>query len=326
MTSCPRPCLLLFALFAGCPASSPNDGNVGTGGGGETLPQGPDTGVDGQGVSPDAAAAPAPPALDGASGEPVGQDAAASSGCTPVSASEQVCDGVDDDCNGVVDDVDLGNDGFCDCYSIGIVGTPGSNPSSDFEAWLNATGTAVSRIGTDPGHRLTAGELEAFDILILDRLTRAYPEEDAAVLAAYLESGHGLITMAGYTNSTADWTNQNSLVRAAGVQLVEPIYLDPVEQWFAHPITDGAEAVQFRGGWPIEALDGGSLGEVLLRAEADSAVLGVALERGDGRAFVYGDEWISFDSEWRSIPGVTVLWQNAIRWVGPSTSCFPPIL
>ena len=245
--------------------------------------------------------------------------------CTAVSDAELVCDGVDDDCNGIVDDVDLGGDGFCDCYSIGIVGTAGANPASDFDAWLNATGTGVTRFGTDPGHVLTAEEIAPFDILILDRLTHVYTDAEAAVLRAFVEQGHGLITMAGYDNSATDRAQQNSLVRAVGVQLVEPIYLDPTEEWLEHPISDGTSDVQFRGGWPLEALPGETLGQTVLRSQDDSAILGVAKEAGSGRAFIYGDEWISFDSEWRTIPGVTVLWQNAIRWVGPTTACFPTI-
>ncbi|HMY19940.1 MAG TPA: hypothetical protein PKA58_26620 [Polyangium sp.] len=75
--------------------------------------------------------------------------------CTPVSVSETMCDGKDDDCNGRVDDVDVGKDGICDCLRIGIVGVPGSNPSADFQSWLQARGTTVERTHTTPG--------EAFD-------------------------------------------------------------------------------------------------------------------------------------------------------------------
>jgi hypothetical protein len=92
-------------------------------------------------------------------------------------------------------------DGFCDCYRIGIIGNKGANPGADFEAWLEDKGTTATRFGTMVNHVLTAQELDAFDILIIDRLTHTYSPQEAAILQTWVEAGHGVISMAGYANS-----------------------------------------------------------------------------------------------------------------------------
>ena len=54
--------------------------------------------------------------------------------------TSELCDGVDNDANGVIDDVDVGGDGVCDCLNIGTIGSigPWSDGGNIFETWLNA--------------------------------------------------------------------------------------------------------------------------------------------------------------------------------------------
>lgn len=49
--------------------------------------------------------------------------------CVPSGPDEAVCDGLDDDCNGVVDDVDVNADGVYDCLKIALLGKHGGCPN-----------------------------------------------------------------------------------------------------------------------------------------------------------------------------------------------------
>src|SRR5262245_62010533 len=61
----------------------------------------------------------------------------------------EVCNRVDDDCNGRVDDIDPGADRLPACLRIGILGRPGTYASEDFQRWLRSAGASAERTLTD---------------------------------------------------------------------------------------------------------------------------------------------------------------------------------
>lgn len=233
--------------------------------------------------------------------------------CVPTETDETTCNLADDDCNGFIDDVDVGGDGLCDCLSIGVIGEPGTLASSSFQAWLEARGTSVVRFGLD-ATPLTAGALAAHDVVILDRLTREYTADEAALLYAYVEGGGGVMSMTGYTGGGEDRLRPNSLLAAIGISYVAELRNGPVTSFATHPLTQGLTSVTFAGGYRVT----GAGVAVAHLADGDAAI---ALELGNGRVYVWGDEWVQFDSEWSTMPEIAQFWVNAIQWLGPRDRC-----
>ena len=246
---------------------------------------------------------------DGGSGE-----------CTPVAATETQCDGKDDDCNGRIDDVDVGQDGICDCLRIGIIGSPGSNPSANFQAWLEARGTSVERTHMTAAETFDAALLDEYDVIILDRLLRAYTAAEADALKAWVEARGGFVSMTGYTGAPAPDFYTNTLLAPFGLEYQPGLYSEPVTMFANHPVTVGITSVTFDGGYSVKDLGpSGGTSTVIGSISADPVAF--AHERAKGRAVVWGDEWIEFDSEWESLPEIEKLWVNIIAWIGPQDSC-----
>jgi hypothetical protein len=240
--------------------------------------------------------------------------------CTPVSITETQCDGKDDDCNGRVDDVDVGKDGICDCLRIGIIGSPGSNPSANFQAWLEARGTSVERTHTMASETFDAVLLDKYDVIIFDRLPRQYTTDEAGVLKAWVETRGGFVSMTGYTGAAAPDFYTNTLLAPFGLEYQPGLHTEPVTMFAMHPVTVGLTSVTFAGGYLVKDL-GLNGGTSTVIGSISAGPVAFAHERGKGRAVVWGDEWIEFDSEWKSLPEIEQLWVNIIAWIGPQDSC-----
>ncbi len=231
--------------------------------------------------------------------------------CEPGPPSSETCNGVDDDCDTMIDDVDRGRDGIPDCIRIGLLGNAGAYAASDFVGWLHANGSSVERVLTD-GESLTRLLLDRFDVVIIDWLTREYSSAEAGIVFEWVSGGGGLMTMTGYDNSPADLTRPNSFLTAFGLRYVAPlIHGGAVTDFSPHPTTDGLASVTFLGGYRV-ALEGTS-GVVTARIAGEPVA--VAHERGLGRVYAWGDEWVEFDSEWRAMPMIQLFWADVLSWL-----------
>lgn len=240
--------------------------------------------------------------------------------CTPVADQERSCDGIDDDCNGFIDDIDVGMDGICDCLAIALVGTSGGLAASQFQQWLIDRGTSADRI--DPP-LVDAAVLAGYDVVILDQLTREYTPAEAAAFDAWVNAGGGLMAMTGHTASPVSaqqWPN--GILGPMGLEYQGALLNGPVTDFVPHPTTFGLTSVTFLGGFEVVATIPGQ-SQVIARLPGMIAAAQVQ-ERGAGKVFVWGDEWIEYDSEWAMLPEITQLWTNIFEWLSPADVCTLP--
>jgi len=213
-------------------------------------------------------------------------------------------------------------DAACTHLNIGILGNPGSNPSSNFQSWLEARGTTVQRIQTTADVPLTAADLAVFDVVVLDLLTRDYMADEAAVFAAWVSAGGGFASMSGYKDDTTQDWHANSLLAPLGLAYALPRSWGPVTQFAAHPITAGLTSVTFTGGYVISDLGGtGTRTPIAFLPGTPASVVGSVVQMGAGHGFVWGDEWIEFDSEWSAMPQIPQLWLQVFTWISPPSRC-----
>jgi hypothetical protein len=236
----------------------------------------------------------------------------------------EVCDGIDNDGDGAIDNVDVGNDGVCDCLSIATLGLPGNAGTGNvFAAWLNERSDNGAVNLNDAV--ITAELLKPFHVIVtqnLSQIGRTYSQAEVDALAAWINGGGGMITLIGYADTT-ERTNVNTLLAPFGVSYgPEPILPKngsstiPITEWVAHPTTEGVTAVGFDNGYPVN-------GDAMALATKDGWVVARAKEISTGHVFVWGDEWITFDSEWSGHPEYQIehFWLNLIKWATKKTEC-----
>ncbi len=249
----------------------------------------------------------------------------------------EVCDGIDNDGDGIVDNVDAGGDGICDCLNIGTLGAigPWSNGGNVFKEWLNTRSPIpVREIGNDT---LDAAALSGLDVIVSLRVdtaasdagdTPAHHEFSAAEVSAletWVRAGGGFLTTIGYQGDEgAEIVNVNRLLAPFGLSYDETLtdVSGFIEEWLPHPISEGVSRVRSDNGVAPDE----SNGTVVARGSNGQAAL-VVDQVDEGRAIVFGDEWITYDSEWTDIEDqqVALLWLNMIKWLSPPQRCQVPI-
>lgn len=222
-------------------------------------------------------------------------------------------------------ELDEGEDIPCDCLAIGTLGAPGEwGAGNILAAWLaERSNYEIVHLGQG---EITPDALKRLRVIVAqDMRGRSYAESEVAALEAWMRSGGGLFTMIGY-GDPSERTQINTLLEPTGIAYGEqPILAGsptvPVETWHPHPVSMGVTRVGVDNGYPVE-------GAGTVVAEQSGFVLLRALELGEGRVLVWGDEWISYDSEWTDHPDYQVerFWRNSFEWLTPQDGCDAPIL
>jgi hypothetical protein len=251
------------------------------------------------------------------------------------SAAETTCDGIDNDNNGIIDDVDIGGDGVCDCLNIATIGWRGAYTSDIFAGWLGSrspTGSVAlgDQILNDdllrPYQVIVVLNVETRNTKGVSYSTHAFSADESATLARWVQAGGGLMTTTGfYDGDSGAVLRINALLQAVGVAYENVLW--PVSgyitRWAAHPVTAGISKIYtLNGARPDEAFGLTPLG---WDAQGDLA-LGVK-STGAGRIAMWADDWIIFDSQWQAVTDqqVELFWLNLLKWLSPPNQCQVPI-
>jgi hypothetical protein len=259
-------------------------------------------------------------------------------GSTGSPTIEADSDGVDNDGNGIVDDVDVGGDGVCDCLNIATLGRSGAwGTGNIFSDWLNSRSPKGAQ---DLGDQVLTEELiREFQVIVALDVSalairvkgvdypagHAYSDDEAAVMQAWITSGGGLMTTIGNTsNERVEVENINKLLAFSGMAYSTTL-LDTegdVRVWEPHPVTEGMGVARIQNGVQPE----GTTGEVVGWDAGDRVALKVH-EVDSGRIAMWGDEWITYDEYWADVAelDIELLWLNLLKWLTPPKQCQVPI-
>jgi hypothetical protein len=144
------------------------------------------------------------------------------------------------------------------------------------------------------------------DIVIVEALHSSHTAAEAHALSSWLETGGSLVVLTSYDAS--DYPPYQTLLSDYTFAFQNPIIDGPVTELAHHPTTAGVTSLVFMGGYAI-AYDAhfADLGSI-----SGQPVAAVG-SPGEGRALVWGDEWVSFDKQWAD--DVPTFWRNVLAWL-----------
>ncbi|MEO8903675.1 MAG: putative metal-binding motif-containing protein [Polyangiaceae bacterium] len=263
---------------------------------------------------------------DAGTGAPSG-DACGTTCPTGGTCSPEVCDGVDNNCDGIIDNVDKNGDGVCDCLLIATLGAAGTWGQGDvFATWLSAR----SNNGATPlaDQVLTPALLSKYEVIVAQDLhqNHVYSPDEVAALQGWVKAGGGFMTLIGYS-PPGDSTNVNRLLAPFGMNYGNVGILPrvngmtvPITDWTPHPVDQGVTAVGVDSGYEIQGT-----GTVIARGGGFN--VGMTEDVLPGHVFAWSDEWITYNSEWTQHADyqVELFWVNAIKWLTAATKCQVPV-
>ena len=266
--------------------------------------------------------------------EAAGRDLDEDAGPGEIPSNGEICDGIDNDNNGLIDDADVEQDGVCDCLRIATIGAGGPwSGESVFRSWPNARAqNAVTALGD----RVLSEELlKPYQVIILLDVAptrddagvgilpahHVFSDAEVAAFQAWVQAGGGVMTTSGYrADEATEVTNVNRLLAPFGMgysttKLEEDGY---VETWMSHPLTQGVMKIYTANGVEPD----GTNGQTLATDSLGRSALQVP-RTGDARIVVWSDDWVTYETQWQATQDQQVerFWLNILAWLGPMGGC-----
>jgi hypothetical protein len=219
--------------------------------------------------------------------------------------AEEVCNGVDDDCDGEADE-----DEVCRCVVTFDQGH--SNVYSDVtKSWTKAHAAVkdlgdVATVGTDA---LSAKTLAETDVLIVAEARVDFSDDEIAALTDFVKSGGSFVALNDYST-----TFNNPLIEGFGVTSTGEEHGFTTLKWSeSGRLGSGVSKVDVAGSSALSV----ETKEATIEATIDGEPFAVTLEHGDGRVAIFADNE-AFD-DYYGLKDVTAndnlrLWTNTIDW------------
>jgi hypothetical protein len=261
----------------------------------------------------------------------------------------------------------------CSTLSVAVIGKPGkwgANPNGDpdtaLQAWLNSSSAGTAKADNYTTRvTLTSDFLAPYNVIILASLSddsNAGPfwTFDASEVAAFqdwvVNKGGGVIALTGYSGNGSEINAPNQLIAFSGISYnSDGIYAsyawpvsgcsgsNPLSDWIkTDPVianlSNGITWVGVDNGRSINAPADAHVAATVPGPPVKNALVGKVV--GKGHVLAYGDEWITYTSQWngsgnpktidptckgalpQDVYQTSQFWYNMIKWSQPSATCF----
>jgi hypothetical protein len=266
--------------------------------------------------------------------------------------------------------------GNCSCLAILSLGQPGQTGSATgnngdtnaFQTYMDTNTNATMTILRTFTH-LTDSLLSQYDVVILQALqdqtgtaqTWTYDASDVAALEKWVRGGGAIIAMSGYGLNTAEVNPVNQLLAFSGISFGTDNTFSrcpnnlcsctdnsvPFSNWLSNyadnpAITHDLKAIGIYYGRSVNC-SGSGCQVFATDPSTGGGNVGVAEVIDKGRVLAWGDEWVTYTSQWgltatqwddataypqcvghtaQSSYSVPQFWNNVFKWVAPAITCF----
>lgn len=259
----------------------------------------------------------------------------------------------------------------CPPFRLAVLGKPGkwgANPNGDpdtaLQDWLNSSSAGTAQVDNFTARTtLTPEFLAHYNVIILASLSEdsnmgpwwTFSADESAAFSAWVQNGGGVISLTGYSGDPGEITPVNQLIGFSGitysadgvwgtcadVQTCNCTHSNTLSEWnrtdpVVAQLASGMTFVGYELGRTINAPSDSHVAATV--GGATPTLVGKVV--GKGRVLAYGDEWVTYTSQWTGAgnpsandPGcagylpqdkyqMAQFWYNVIRWAQPTASCF----